>query len=373
MGKKTEFLYLSEPDMIKSGVLDAAHCVDVAEEVFGLLGMGDYLMGGSNHNSHGLGIVFPKETPFPNMPVAGPDRRFTAMPAYLGGRFDVCGNKWYGSNAANTSKGLPRSVLTVMLNDKDTGEPLCLMSANLLSAARTGAVPAVASRYLVRKNAEVCAVIGCGPINKSCYTAIVTQMPNLKKVVCYDIFEKPAQAFVAWSKEKMGIDGVVASSVEEALKAADVVTIAASRLKPLFFKDEWVKKGTTVLMSGPAKSDDSFWQNSKIVYDNIKLHEAYVEEAVASPDKQAYYDGVIGGPLYKLIDAGKLPPLSASTDLGNIILGKQAKRENDEERITFIACGMAVFDVGWGYELYKNALQKGIGQKLLLWDEPYLG
>ena len=45
------------------------------------------------------------------------------MPAYLGGRFNVCGNKWYGSNMANTKKGLPRSILTVMLNDVETGAP----------------------------------------------------------------------------------------------------------------------------------------------------------------------------------------------------------------------------------------------------------
>ncbi len=77
--------------MIDAGVLKMDKCVDVAEETFSLLGKGDYLMGGSNNNSHGMGIVFPKETKFPNMPVAGPDRRFVAMPAYVGGRFDVCG------------------------------------------------------------------------------------------------------------------------------------------------------------------------------------------------------------------------------------------------------------------------------------------
>lgn len=40
-GKKTEFLYLSEPDMIKAGVLDVKRCVDVAEETFALLSEGD--------------------------------------------------------------------------------------------------------------------------------------------------------------------------------------------------------------------------------------------------------------------------------------------------------------------------------------------
>lgn len=329
-------------------------------------------MGGSNHNSHGMGIVFPKESPFPNMPVAGPDRRFVAMPAYLGGRFDVCGVKWYGSNQANPPKGLPRSVLTVQLNDKDTGEPLCLMSANLLSAMRTGAVPGVATRYLTRKDATVAAVIGCGPINESCFKSIVSQAPGLKKVLCFDVFPEKAQSFADWSGKELGVEGSVATTLEECLGAADVVTVAASRLKPLHLDSKWLKKGTTVLLSGPAKGDDDLWTGCRIVYDNVRLHEAYVEEAVASGDKAGYYAGVIGGPLYTLIDAGKLQPLDQSTSLGDIVRGKAEGRKNDDENIIFVACGMAVFDVSWGYDVYQAALEKGIGTKLLLWDEPHL-
>lgn len=371
MGTSTDFLYLSEPDMIEAGVLDAARCVDVCQEVFGLLGEGDYLMGGANHNSHGMGVVFPKETKFPNMPVAGPDRRFVAMPGYLGGRFDVCGVKWYGSNQANPSKGLPRSVLTVMLNDKDTGEPLVLMSANLLSSARTGAVPGVAARYLVSKNSETAAVLGCGPINRACFKAIATQVPGLKKVYCYDLFEKNAASFAEWSTRTLGIEGVVEPDLATALKDADVVSVAASRLKPLVVEDAWFKTGATVLVSGPIRGDEGFWLNSRIVYDNIHLHEAYVEEAIASGDTEAGYDAVIGGPLYRLIDQGKLPPLAESTDLGAIVLGNAEPRQDDQERTIFVACGMSVFDLGWGYELYKTAQERGIGTSLNLWPEPY--
>ncbi len=371
MSKRTDFLYLSEPDMIAAGVLDREACVDVSEEVFKLLSQGDYLMGGSNHNSHGMPIVFPKETKFPNMPVAGPDRRFVAMPAYLGGRFDCCGNKWYGSNAANPSKGLPRSVLTLLLNDKDTGEPLSLMSANLLSAARTGSIPAVATRYLANKDAKVIAIIGCGPINKACYESIITQTPSVEEVICYDIFEDKAVQLANWAAENNGIKGRGVASLEEAISSADIITIAASRIKPLYMEEKWFKKGATVLFTGPGKSDEGFWTNNKIIYDHIGLHEAYVEEAIASGDKQNYYDGVIGGPIYRLIDDGKLPELKNSTGLGDVILGTKKGRENKDEIIIFIACGMAVFDVGWGYELYQRALNKGIGIKLNLWEEPY--
>ena len=120
MGKRTEFLYLDEDDMIKAGVLDSEACVNTLDEMFQLLGKGEYIMGGANHNEHGIMITFPDNPQFEGMPANGPDRRFMAMVAYLGGRFKVCGEKWYGSNIINPSRGLPRSVLMVMLNDPDT-------------------------------------------------------------------------------------------------------------------------------------------------------------------------------------------------------------------------------------------------------------
>lgn len=93
MGKKTEFLFLNEEEMIKAGVLDSARCVDVLDEMFQLVGKGDYIMGGPKHNEHGIKLSFPKEPQFEHMPADGPDRRFMAMIAYLGGRFHIAGEK----------------------------------------------------------------------------------------------------------------------------------------------------------------------------------------------------------------------------------------------------------------------------------------
>ena len=367
-----DFLYLSEPDMIEAGVLDASRCVEVCEETFRLLGEGDYLMGGANHNNHGMNIVFPKETRFPNMPVAGPDRRFAAMPGYLGGRFDVCGNKWYGSNHENASKGLPRSILTLMLNDKDTGAPLALMSANLLSAARTGAVPGVGAKHLARKDSRVVSVVGCGPINKACLTAIMTQLRGVERVVCFDLFPEKANAFAGWVNAEYGIPSVGVDTPEQGFRGADVITVAASRLRPLKFDNDWIGDGATILVSGPVNSDESFWTDCRIVYDHAPLQEAYVEDAIASGDKEAYYSSVIGGPLYRLIDAGKLPRLEDSTGMGEIVNGHKPGREDRRQRIVFVACGMAVFDISWGYEMYENAKRRRIGQKLSLWTRPHI-
>lgn len=370
MGKRTEFLYMSEPDTIAAGVLDTQRCIDNAEEVFKLLAQGDYLMGGNNHNNHGMYIVFPKETPFPNMPVAGPDRRFVAMPAYLGGRFNICGQKWYGSNAANKKQGLPRSVLMVTLNDKDTGEPLCFMSANLISAARTGAVPGVGARYLARKDSEVLTCVGCGAIGKACMEAIVTAMPSLKKVVCNNHSHEKAVALANYITKTYHIEAVAETNLEKAIRVADIISVAASRTAPLHFNREWIKPGCTILASGPLQCDEALWMDMDIVYDHIGLHHAYVEDAIQSGDKDDYYSGVIGGPIYRLIDAGRKPALDDSTSIGQIILGQKEGRTSDDQIICFVACGMAVFDLGLGYDLYHTALEQGIGTKLLLWESP---
>lgn len=58
--KKLRMLYLDEEDMIEAGVMDAAKCVDVMEETMGLLEDGDFIMGGPEHNSHGIMLEFPK-------------------------------------------------------------------------------------------------------------------------------------------------------------------------------------------------------------------------------------------------------------------------------------------------------------------------
>ena len=121
---KIDFIYLNEEDMVKAGVTNMKSCIDTIEEMFRLMKQGDYRMGGPNGNSHGVMITFPDNPPFPNMPKNGPDRRFMAMPAYLGGKFDMAGVKWYGSNVENKTKGLPRSILMLTLNDKDTGAPV---------------------------------------------------------------------------------------------------------------------------------------------------------------------------------------------------------------------------------------------------------
>ena len=368
----TEFLYLNEEDMIKAGVLDFAHCIDVEEELFELLSKGDYRMGGDKHNAHGIAMKSPKESPFPNMPIDAPDRRFMAMPAYVGGRFNVAGQKWYGSNIINPQRGLPRSILMIMLNDVDTCEPIALMSGNLVSSVRTGCVPGVATRYLARKSSKVCACIGAGPVSKACFEAIVLEAKELETVVVCDLFIEKAEAFAKEMAEKYNLKGIATTSLEESITGADIISVAASSVKPIHIEESWLKKGSVVMFTGRGTITESYYKDAKVVWDHAPMHEVYYDEHLMLPEEERFVNG-IGVQIYRLMYEGKLSPITEATSLGDVINGTRVGRQSEDERVCFITGGIPVWDVGWSYEILQNAKKLGLGQTLKLWDTPALG
>lgn len=371
MSTKLDFLYLSEPDVVKAGVTDMHRCIEVMCEMFDLMGQGDYLMGGKNRNSHGLEIVPPETSPFPNMPVAAPDRRFMAMPAYLGGRFNVAGEKWYGSNIENRKKGLPRSILMVMLNEADTGAPLALMSGNLISSMRTGAIPGVGAKYLANEDSEVVAVIGAGVIGKSCLAAIKDGRPGLKKVKVFDVFPEASQRMKEYvARTFPDMETEICGTIEETVREADIVNVATSGAQVPFIDEKWMKDG--VLLTLPAEIDftKDFILKTKKILDNKKMHIGWEEELQGLPGGLVKNIGLVSAYMIEYANAGEMS-WNDVTDIGEIIAGKKPGRTAPKEKIIFGMGGMPVEDVAWGYEIYQNALRLGLGTKLNLWEEPY--
>ncbi|OUO94316.1 tyramine oxidase subunit B [Cloacibacillus sp. An23] len=371
MSGKVDFLYLSEPDMIKAGVLDSKKCVDTVEEVFRLLSRGDYLMGGPKENSHGVMLWFPEQPRF-NMPVAGPDRRFMAMIAYLGGRFNVCGEKWYGSNVENpAARHLPRSILMIVLNDPVSSAPLAFMSGNLVSAMRTGAVPGVAARHLAKQDAETAGIFGAGVISRASLLAINAGRPSIKTAWVYDIIKEKSEAFAEEMKAN-GIQVHVAESPEECVRNSDVIAVATSGKNAVHIEESWMKDGALLATSGVVDVSDEFCLNHKIVVDNWKMHQEWREDGLNS--KEGLKSLSTWAPTHQVIRLqveGKLDEDKDIINLGDVVEKKVPGRTDEKEKIFFVAGGMPVNDVAWSYDVYKNAIANNIGIKLNLWEEPH--
>ncbi len=364
-------LLLSQKDLLQVGVLDMPACVDVIEEVFGLIGKGDYLMGGPLENEHGQMIYFPEKERFPGMPVTGPDRRFMAMIAYLGGRYRICGEKWYGSNAENWKKGLPRSVLTTILNDAETGAPFCILSGNLISAMRTGAVPGVAARHLARKGAETVGVIGGGVINRACLLAIKAGCPSIKEAWLYDINRNKFEPFAEEMREKIGVRVRWAETIEEAVRPADVLSIATSgEIFPRIEK-EWLKKGSLVTFTGAADMDCECFSENTVIADNWKMHQAFIADGKEHP-KGIDAVGVVAPSFFllKYVTEGRYEE-SRIRNLGDVVNREDPGRTGEDEIILFPTGGMPLHDIAWGYTLYEKALEKGLGVQFEFFDQAY--
>lgn len=372
---KVDFLYLSEDDMIKAGVKDMAGCVEAMDEMFRLMKVGDYRMGGANGNSHGCMVMFPESSPFPEMPVDGPDRRFMAMPAYLGGKFDMAGMKWYGSNVENKEKGLPRSILTLILNDKDTGAPRVFMSANILSAYRTGAVPGVGFKYFAREDASTIGIVGPGVMSKTALAAAMAVRPSLKIVKVKGRGKASLDNFIAHVKEEYpGVEAYAVETIEEAVRDSDIVSVSTSSptgdpAQYPYIAEEWIKPGAIIESTAALRFDDEFMiHRARTVTDNIKLYEAWEEEM--KPD--AY--NTIPIPAVRVMDLiaeGKMK-LDQVDDLGDVLLGNIPVHRKEDEIVIYSVGGMPVEDVAWGTIIYRNALKKGIGVKLNLWEVPQM-
>lgn len=373
MDTRIKFLYLSEPDMIKAGVKNMDQCVEAMEDLLVTLNKGDYVMAGVNHNSHGAQVIFPDDPQFEGMPKNADDRRFMAMPAYLGGKYQMAGMKWYGSNCENKASGLPRSILMMMLNDKDTGAPLALMSANLVSCYRTGAIPGVGAKYLARKDSETVTIIGPGVMGRTCLLAFLSVCPKITTVKVKGRGLRSLHAFEEFVKKECPQiqQVIVCDSMEEAVKDSDIICVTSTApVKEIDFPyiaEDWGKKGALICLPSAARFDDDFMINRcKKVVDNYKLYEAWAEEF---PYPSYEMVQIIGSKFTDYLHEGRIQREDI-VDIADIINKKHPGRESDDEIIVYSVGGMPVEDIAWGGTVYRNALKEGIGVELPLWDQP---
>ena len=380
---RIDFLYLNEADMIKAGVMDAAGCIETMRDTLSLFGKKDFLLGGPKADEHGLQMNFPQKSDIEGFPLDdGPDRRFMAMPAYLGGRFHIAGQKYYGSNSHNASLGLPRSILMVTLSDVDTGAPKAIMSANLLSAMRTGAMPAMAATYLANPDSKVLSLIGPGVINKCALMCYMEVLPNIKKI---KIRGSSARSKTALNMKKFieetypqVTEIVLCESLEEACRDADVVSEAMSVTKENMeeFHLEWFKKGATVFSMGSFlyRKYDDFLQTTMVV-DNYGMYQKYLSNFKARGEYDAFGNKrewvIMGIHFVHLVDSGAVER-ERVINLCDIVNGISSGRKSKDEIVMCSIGGMPLEDLSWGYDCYQRALQLGIGQSLNLWEQPYM-
>ncbi len=289
----------------------------------------------------------------------------------------MAGMKWYGSNGKNREKGMPRSILMACLNDVETGAPLCYMSANLLSAMRTGAMPGLAAKKLANPDAKILTLLGPGNIQRCSLLAILAKMKNIDTVRIKG--SSPTSKSTLQMKQFVEDhcpqvqDIICCETMEEAIVGADIISEAVSCKEGEWpeVKADWLKPGCTYIVTSTFNMDYNSIKDYKKVVDNIGMYDNYASEDHVGYEKDGSreHTGVMGEDFVLMAQDGIIDR-SSITQLGEIVRGKKPGRESKDEIILVSIEGMPIEDVSWGYECYKNALEKGIGTKLKLWDHP---
>ena len=369
-----DFLYLSEEDMVAVGVKDMKRCISSIEYTFRLLHSGDYRMGGANNSSHGLRVMFPEKSDIADMPLAAPGKWFTAMPAYLGGKYHVMGIKTYGANQDNFKKSLPRSILMMSLMDVDTGLPLAYMSANILSAMRTGAVSGIFAKHFAKKQAKKIAVIGPGTMARYSLDGIVCARPEIEEISVFGRGQANKDKFRMHCNSYTFKTYKDCRSISEACEDADIILTANTQAEnfedyPLI-SGSCIKRGACIIVVSAVRMERNYLSeksgNCTFVADDVRMYSINrgidAKPKTEEGKKTVTVKEAIHENLSENIPVLNLPEIVGDNDF----------HRNDEKTYICASGGIPIEDVAWGYECYKNAIKTGTGVKLLLWDESLL-
>jgi len=321
-----DILYLSERDVSDLG-LTMAEIIDFVEDAF-------------VEKGHGRVEVPPKPGIHPVK-----NAFIHAMPALIPG-MGVAGIKWVSGFPENYKRGLPYISGLIILNDPETGIPVCVMDATWVTAQRTGAATAVAAKYLAREDSRVLGILGCGVQGRSNLESLTTVIGGLELVKAYDIIRAKRDEYVSEMKKKHGMDVVPVESPRAAVEDCDIVVTSGPILEdptPVI-EASWLKDGG---FACPLDFDSYFRPEA--------MHSAH--KFCTDDREQLQYYRQVG--YFK-----DMPPVYA--DLGEIVTGKKAGRESQNERIMSLNLGLAIEDMASAINVYERAKGKGIGTWLEL-------
>jgi alanine dehydrogenase len=260
---------------------------------------------------------------------------FRAMPAALPGSAGV---KWVNVHPQNPSHGLPSIMAVLIYSDPETGYPLAIMDATEITAYRTGAAAAIASKYLARQDSHTIGIIGAGV---QAHTQILAHGESLNPT-SINVFDV-SQAAVDKLTRSLPQFPIRDCPIQEAVASDIVCTLTPSR-SPII-KREWVKPGTHINAVGadaPGKQELelSILKDATVVVDDLK---------------QASGSGEINVPIQKgTYSAGEI-----YGTLAEVVAGKKKARANDRNITVFDSTGIAVEDIAVAKLMFEKAKQMG--------------
>jgi ornithine cyclodeaminase len=253
------------------------------------------------------------------------------MPAYRGdyGLKEVC------VFPGNPARGLDTHLGAVLLHSGETGQLLAVMNASAITAIRTAAVSAVATKLLAREDARVLAVLGAGVQAKSHLEAIPA-VRDIKEVRIFSRSPEKAKRLTTDNRQ-------LTTTAEEAVRGADIIVTTTSAREPIL-KREWIRPGAHINAVG-----SSIKTTRELDSDTVKAASLFVDRRESTINESGDY--LMSG----------VGPEHIRAELGEILIGKAKGRNSKDEITLFKSLGLAIEDLASAQFLFGEAKRLGSG------------
>jgi ornithine cyclodeaminase len=319
-------LYINEKKLVEIGI-NWTETINVIEETVKCLDKNDF--------------VQPIK---PYLRYGNQKNRIIAMPAFVGGKFNISGIKWIASFPDNINKEIPRAHSVVILNNADTGEPVSIINTPLLSIIRTASVSGLIMKYYneARKLDKFnLGIIGWGPIGKH-HFKLFTELygDKIEKIYLYDkrpIIKKNEIDF----KDKGRI--IITDNWEEAYKDSDVfITCTVSDDRYINLKPK----------EGSLQLNISLRDYKIDVFD-------FVKDAIIVDDwDEVCRENTDIEFMHKEVGLSK----EEVKTINDVVCHNYIENIKRKQCVMFNPMGMGVFDIAIGNYYFLNAKSNNIGQ-----------
>jgi ornithine cyclodeaminase len=331
-----EILFLSKED-VEATALELGEIIDVVE--MGLRAHGEKK------------VIMPSKD---HLVLEYPYRHFNLLKGYVE-PIDVAGVKVIGDFEKNYQHNLPSELALLTLYDPETGAPLAIMDATLITWMRTGAVTAVGAKHLAREKPLVLGHIGARGTSRY-NVPMLDHLFDFEEIRVNSKRPESRERFAAEMSQQLGKPVLVKETSEAAVRDADIIIDASRLAQPkILIKDAWVKPGAHLQAYGAVASTE-------------RTLPFTVEKMVVDDWNQALKSPM--GQFTDLIQAGKLAAEHIHAEIGEVVAGLKPGREFDKERILFWHKGFAISDIVLGHLVFQRARQLGIGTPLVYYREP---
>src|SRR5258706_943335 len=268
------------------------------------------------------------------------------MPAYRSRPEPMFGTKLLFVLQDNPSRGLDSHQGQVILADGETGQLRALLDASAVTAIRTAAVSALATRLLAREAASVLAIGGTG-VQARKHLESIPLVRSISRVLIAGRTAELSQRFVSEVSKGSDVSLEAAENTEAAVRVADIVVTATSSPTPIIER-EWLRPGAHVNAVGASRPIHSEIDTRTVADAVLFTDRRESLEAEAGDYREALLEGAIDGPEF----AG---------ELGELLTGTRPGRTTDTQLTVFRSLGLAVEDLAAAEYVFAKALETGAG------------